>query len=217
MNTHLLWGFMLAATLAFVIPGPDWFIVMRHAANSRDAGLAAALGCLTGLLVHMRSAALGISALLVASAYAFAVVKILGAVYLVVLGLQALRDARRRWRNSSDAPAPTDAPPSTPSNLPRLWAQGFGANVLNPKAALFFVAVLPQFLTPDTTIAPQVMVLGLVVVGIGLLWYAVFVLAIARFRHLLARRRVRIGLDAGSGIALCGLGGTLAFSTRVPA
>jgi len=92
--------------------------------------------------------------------------------------------------------------------------QSMLANVLNPKAALFFVAVLPQFLTPGSSVAGQVIVLGLLDVALGLFWWTVFVLAIRRVTTLLGSNRSRVVLDRVSGVALVGLGGALAFTGR---
>lgn len=213
MDSHLLWGFVVAASLAYVIPGPDWFVVLRHASRSRLSGVSAALGVQSGLIVHMTVAALGLSAILLTSAEVFTVVKLLGAAYLAFLGIQALRDAYRSWRSGEpNAPAPSDD--STPSVPVRVWAQAFTANVLNPKAALFFVAVLPQFVDPSSAVTGQILTLGAIDVALGVAWWLLFVLATVRLKGVLQRRRARIGLDTATGVALCSLGGVLAATGR---
>lgn len=213
VDLHLLLGFSLIAVLAYVVPGPDWFVVLARASRSRREGLLAALGVQTGLVVHMLAAAAGISALLLASAEAFTVVKLAGACYLVVLGLRSLFSAHRTWRRrerSDQAAAGT----GTGQAGVGVWAQAFTANVLNPKAALFFVAVLPQFLSPSAPVVPQILLLGVLDIAIGGLWWVLFVLTTARFSRLLARRRARIAVDTVSGLALTGLGGALALTSR---
>ncbi|OZC78392.1 LysE family translocator [Rhodococcus sp. 114MFTsu3.1] len=203
MNTHMLWGFAIAAALAYVIPGPDWFVVLRHSSRSRADGLRAALGVQSGLMVHLTVAALGLSAVLLASAQAFTVVKLLGAAYLVYLGVQSLRDAVR------GRPAP-----DTTDRSGRIWAQAFLANVLNPKAALFFVAVLPQFIDPAAGVTLQIVVLGVLDIALGALWWLLFVVITVHLQGLLRRRRARMAIDGTAGVALCGLGGALAFTSR---
>jgi threonine/homoserine/homoserine lactone efflux protein len=213
MDTHLMWGFVAAALLAYVIPGPDWFVVLRHASRSRVSGVSAALGVQSGLIVHMTVAALGLSAILLTSAEVFTVVKLLGAAYLAFLGVQALRDAYRGWR-SSEPSAPTLSDDSVSSGPRKVWAQAFAANVLNPKAALFFVAVLPQFVDPTSSVTLQIMTLGAIDIAIGVAWWFLFVFATVRLKSVLHRRRARIGLDTAAGVALCSLGGVLAATGR---
>jgi threonine/homoserine/homoserine lactone efflux protein len=120
---------------------------------------------------------------------------------------------------------PRTAPGSTPRKPltrrpsatwgPRpVWASAFAANVLNPKAALFFVAVLPQFVTESAPALPQILLLGGADILLGCVFWAAFTLTVSRFRFLLQRRRARIALEAASGTALVGLGGALAFTSR---
>lgn len=211
MAIGTLTGFAAVALLAYVTPGPDWFVVMRHAAAGRRHGVAAALGVQSGLVVHMTAAALGVAALVLASAEAFTVLKLAGAAYLVLLGVQALRHARR--------PVPDEAeehPPARAGTI-AVYRSSLVANVLNPKAALFFVAILPQFVDGAAPVAPQALLLGAVDIALGLVWWAVFVRAILHVRRLLGARRSAVALDRVSGTALIGLGGALAVTTRAQA
>lgn len=152
-----------AALLLLVIPGPSvLYIVTRSATQGRQAGLVSVLGVHTGTLVHVVAAALGLSALLVASATAFTVVKVAGGAYLVYLGVRRLLDR-------SPALAGDEARPAAERNLRRIYTQGVVVNVLNPKTALFFLAFLPQFLDRDRGPIPaQVAVLGVVFVALGI-------------------------------------------------
>ena len=143
----------LAATFVFaVVPGPAvLYIVTRGAVGGRRAGLASALGIGAGTLTHVAAAALGLSVLLVTSAFAFTVVKYLGAAYLFFLGIRTL------LARSDDRP-PIAA---TPRGTARLFAQGFVVQLLNPKTALFFYAFLPQFVDPARGgTSEQIAVLG---------------------------------------------------------
>lgn len=200
-------AFVAVASLAYAAPGPDWFVVMRHAATSRRHGWVAALGVQSGLVVHMCAAAVGVAAVLLASAEAFVVLKLAGATYLVVLGLRALRD-------SFAATAQPEEVAGTARGALGVWRQSFVANLLNPKAALFFVAVLPQFLSAAAPVAPQVLVLGVIDIALGLVWWALFVLGVRALRTLTDAGRSRAIVDRVSGVALIGLGGFLVTAGR---
>jgi threonine/homoserine/homoserine lactone efflux protein len=153
--------FMVAALALLLTPGPAvLYIVARSVEQGRWAGVVSALGVHAGTLVHVAAAALGLSALLVSSALAFDVVKYLGAVYLIYLGIRKLvgRDEG------------AGSPASAPRSLRRLFGQGVVVNVLNPKTALFFLAFLPQFVDPSRgRVGVQILSLGLIFVGLGVL------------------------------------------------
>ena len=151
--------FISAALLLLVIPGPAvFYIVGRSIGHGRSAGLVSALGIAVGSLVHTAAAAVGLSALLMSSAVAFATVKYLGAAYLIYLGIQKFRREE-----------PFELNGSTPSvKLSRIFAQGIIVNVLNPKAALFFFAFLPQFVDPTRGhVAAQILFLGVLFALLG--------------------------------------------------
>lgn len=188
----------------YVTPGPDRFVVMRHAARSRRTGWVVGIGVSSGLLVHTTAAAAGVAALLVASAEAFTVLKVIGAAYLVHLGVRALASAGKYAHDVGSSP---EQHPSARSVL----RQSFLANVLNPKAAIFFVAVLPQFLVPGTAVAPQVLLLGSVAIALGLVWWFLCVLGIDRIQQVVNAERGRRVIDRVAGVCLIGLGAALAF------
>jgi threonine/homoserine/homoserine lactone efflux protein len=214
MTVTTVVAFLAVAALTYVTPGPDWFVVMRHAVSSRRQGFVAAVGVQCGLMVHMTAASVGVAALLLASAKAFTALKLVGAAYLVYLGVRSLLEARRTARASASL-ASDEPQAATPAG--QVFRQSMLSNVLNPKAALFFVAVLPQFLSSGGSVAGQVIVLGLLDVGLGLVWWTVFVLAIRRITALLGGTRSRVVLGRVSGVALVGLGSALAFTGRARA
>jgi threonine/homoserine/homoserine lactone efflux protein len=147
-GTHDLWLFVLSGLLLNVTPGPDTlYIVGRSSAQGWRAGAVAALGIGTGALVHICAAALGLSALLAASATAFTAVKIIGAVYLVYVGISLIRA-----QNSTQSAA--SASDHRTASMRGIFFQGFLTNVLNPKVALFFLAFLPQFVASDAASKP---------------------------------------------------------------
>ena len=141
--------FIVAGLMLNIMPGPDSLLIMtRSATQGWRAGSAAALGSATGTFVHIIAAALGLSALLATSATAFTIVKLAGAAYILWMAIGLLRSKR------CDATAATSGMslPATPA-LPykKIFVQGFLSNVLNPKVALFFLAFVPQFISPDAS------------------------------------------------------------------
>ncbi|HET7450792.1 MAG TPA: LysE family translocator [Gaiellaceae bacterium] len=143
--------FCLASAALAVVPGPAvTYIVMHSVDKGRRAGLASAAGVASGGLVHVAAATVGLSALIASSATAFTVVKLVGAVYLIVVGIRRIvgRD------DSEQVQAP-------PAPMSRIYRQGVIVNVFNPKTALFFLAFLPQFVDRGSSVPPQVAVLGL--------------------------------------------------------
>jgi threonine/homoserine/homoserine lactone efflux protein len=190
-----------AASLAFLaIPGPSvFYIVTRSLAQGRRAGVTSMLGIQAGGLIHVVAAAVGISALLASSATAFTIVKYVGAAYLIVIGLRKL---------ISRGEEETEPEPTGPTTGSRLFWQGVIVNVLNPKTALFFLAFLPQFVDPSAgPVAPQMLVLGTLLVGLGVVSDGTYALVAAgagrRLRETAAARRK---LDRLSGAVFVGLG-----------
>jgi threonine/homoserine/homoserine lactone efflux protein len=188
-----------AACLAFLaIPGPSvFYVVTRSLVQGRRAGLTSMLGVQAGGLVHVVAAAFGVSALIASSAAAFSVVKYAGAAYLVFLGLRKLlgRDAEE------------DVEPRGPASNARLFGHGVIVNVLNPKTALFFLAFLPQFVDPGAPVAPQMLVLGVMLVCIGTLSDGTYaLLAAGAGNRLRSATAVRRRLDRISGGVFVGLG-----------
>lgn len=168
-----------AAYLLAVVPGPAViYIVNRSVAQGRRAGALSALGIASGGLVHVAAATLGVSAVLAASAVAFSVVKYAGAVYLVYLGVKALREG-----GMMEGPAVEEA------SGRRIFGRGVMVNVLNPKTAIFFLSFLPQFLRPEAgPVAGQMLALGLVFILVALGSDLIYALASARIRTVLAVR-----------------------------
>jgi threonine/homoserine/homoserine lactone efflux protein len=160
-----LWLFVLSGLLLSVTPGPDTlYIVGRSGAQGWRAGAVAALGIGAGTLVHISAAALGLSAILAASAAAFTAVKIIGAVYLLYVGTTLILSAR-----SAGPSAGTVA--VRQASMRGIFVQGFLTNVLNPKVALFFLAFLPQFVAADASSKPLAFLfLGAVFDFNGTLW-----------------------------------------------
>ncbi len=199
-------AFLAAAVLLAVTPGPGIaYVVARTAAGGRAEGLASCIGTALGGLLHVLAAALGLSLLLAQSALAFSVLKYLGAAYLVYLGLRLLR-----------APTPLGPVGPVPARGPRrALREGIVVEALNVKTAMFFLAFLPQFTTPEAALVPQLMLMGVVCVTLNTLVDVVAVLAASRLLASAtgAAAHART-LARTSGVALVGLGVALAFARR---
>lgn len=201
--TLLLFGG--AALALLLVPGPAvLYIVAQSVDRGRRAGFVSMLGIHCGTLVHVTAATIGLSSLLVSSAVAFDIVKYAGAAYLVVIGVRRLLRA--------EEPQETMLRPAR--SLWRLFRQGVVVNVLNPKTALFFLAFLPQFVDPGTGSAPlQIVVLGLVFVGLGLVTDGSYALLAGTLGdRLRGHRRYLAAQRYVSGSVFVGLGLTAAFT-----
>jgi threonine/homoserine/homoserine lactone efflux protein len=176
------WLFISTAVVLVLTPGQDTFFILgRSIASGRAAGIAAALGITAGSMVHTLLAALGLSALLATSPYAFMAVKFAGAAYLFYIGIRALL--------SRTSGFPQDNTAGTDDGRWSSFRQGVVTNLLNPKVALFFLALMPQFISAASTDKVAAFVLlGVSFMTLGLAWCLVLAVAAARLRGLLARR-----------------------------
>jgi threonine/homoserine/homoserine lactone efflux protein len=195
--------FALTSIALLLIPGPAvLYVVTQSAEQGRSAGLASVAGIHVGTFVHIVAAAAGLSALILASAVAFSVVKFAGAAYLVYVGVRKLLE-----RPTNGETEPRRAP------LRRIFARGALVNVLNPKTALFFLAFLPQFVDADRgAVWSQVVTLGLVFVALGLVSDSLYALLGDAVGSLLRRRAT--AMRRISGTIYIGLGTVAALARR---
>ena len=204
LGIHEYWLFLLTGFLLNLAPGQDtMFIIGRSLTDGRRAGMRAALGISTGALIHTLAASVGLSAILTTSAIAFTAVKLAGAFYLVYLGIKLL------WAN----PIYTDSTVTSASES-SAYLQGILTNVLNPKVALFFLALLPQFIDADSSHKPLAFVLlGATFVATGTAWGLVLAAAASRLRSFFLRNpTVRMLIDRATGVVFVLLGVRLAWS-----
>jgi threonine/homoserine/homoserine lactone efflux protein len=208
MPDPTLWGlFVVASVVLLLTPGPAvLFIVARSVQQGRTAGLVSVLGIHLGTIVHILAAAVGLSALIVSSALAFAIVKYLGAAYLIWMGIRTLM--------AKDARPEMPVVPAEP--LHRAFRDGFVVNLFNPKTAIFFLAFLPQFVDPArSALHWQILILGLTFMGLGILSDGIFALLAGAAGDVLRRsRRLQRLLRWFSGTSFIGLGVTAALATR---
>jgi threonine/homoserine/homoserine lactone efflux protein len=206
-DVHLL-PFLGVAIVVVVTPGVDMALVTKNALiHGRNAAFASAFGVNAGIAIWTVAAAVGIAAVVQASATAFAVIKFAGAVYLLYLGLQALRAGRRRGgpQASSRVGVLTTA---------AAFRQGLVSNALNPKIAVFFTSLLPQFVDHGSSSLVDLLALGALFNLLGVVWLTAYALAASRGGSLLGRPHVKMALDYLSGIVLVGLGVRLALERR---
>ncbi|MGJ3523171.1 LysE family translocator [Nitratidesulfovibrio sp. D1] len=250
MNHEFL-AFMGLAALLVVTPGPDTMLVVRNSLRvGARGGVATTFGCVSGLLVHVVCSGLGVSAVLVHSAAAFDVVRLAGAAYVVWLGVRALHGA---WKggahDASTACASADAdsaaaagaagvsgpahwrdyrtmPRTTPRGVVRrAWMEGFLSNVLNPKVAVFYLAVLPNVVAAGG-VAADVAASGAGALGgafaraclfggmqavVAVLWFSFLSVSVHRARATLLRPGVQRALEGGVGGLMVGFGLRLAL------
>jgi threonine/homoserine/homoserine lactone efflux protein len=191
--------FALAALVLIMLPGPDQALITRNAlVGGRQGGLLTLAGGVLGLAVHAGAAVLGLSALLLASATAFTVLKIVGAVYLLWLAVQMLRSAMRSGRTPQ-----ADEAVAAPLQRSAYLRQGFLSNALNPKVALFFVTFLPQFLSPDSGSArTEALLMSGIFAVLFVAWFGLYVLVVERLGRWLRRPRVKARIEQLTGLVL---------------
>jgi threonine/homoserine/homoserine lactone efflux protein len=182
LGIHHYWLFIATAIVLVITPGQDTFFILgRSLAGGRAAGIAAALGITAGSVIHTLLAALGLSALLATSPYAFMAVKFAGAAYLVYIGVRALM--------SRASGLPGEESGKSAGGHWAAFRSGVVTNLLNPKVGLFFLALMPQFI--DASSSNKVlafMLLGLTFVTLGVAWCVVLAIAAASLRGWFLRR-----------------------------
>ena len=206
VDLHLFFLFLTAALILAVTPGPGIFYVLgRTLSGGRREGILSSLGTFLGGTVHVLAAALGLSAILAASAVAFAIVKYAGAAYLIWLGIQMIR-SRNQSVDFSAAPTPGA----------HIFRQGVLTEMLNPKTALFFLSFLPQFVSPRLGhVIGQFLVLGCVSVTLNTLADLFVVTFAAPLGEMLrSNPRFRRNQRVASGAGMIGLGAFVAFGER---
>jgi len=200
--------FVLSGLLLNVAPGPDTlYIVSRTASRGWRGGCVAALGISAGCFVHIFAAALGLSALLAASATGFTALKWIGGGYLVWMGFVIMRAPPLDLEATAQAPR---------QRLRRIFVQGFATNALNPKVALFFLALLPQFIDPNATYKALAFVfLGCVFNFNATLWNLFVAWSAARIAgRVKVSRRIRVWINRVIGGVFVYLGARLALATH---
>jgi len=197
--------FLLAALIVAAVPGPGiFYVAARTLSGGKRAGIASTFGTALGGLVHVIAGAVGVSALILASAELFTGLKFAGALYLVWLGLKTFREARDLLPQQAIA-----------AGTQRVFREGVLVEALNPKTAAFFLAFIPQFIDPAGYVAFQFIILGLISVALNTLADVVVVMMAASARAGLTRNpNLLQRLRQGSGLFIAGLGISLVLARR---
>ncbi|MBD5626932.1 MAG: LysE family transporter [Desulfovibrio sp.] len=203
--------FVPAMALLVMLPGPDFALVSRVALlEGAGAGKAAACGVALGITVHTGFAIAGISAIIAASAPLFQLLKYAGAAYLFWLGVQSFRQKAQpieaRGEQEAEAARGQQAP------LRRAFRQGFLTNALNPKAILYFLTLLPQFISPVAPAEPQLLEMGVITTVECLVWYLFLAQILGRVRRVFAAPRFQRWLHRVTGAIFLGFGLRLALA-----
>jgi len=204
MDLHSYLLFVGASIILCIVPGPDMiYLLSRTVAQGKKAGVAATLGINFGAYFHLAAAILGISAIIATSSLAFSILKWCGAAYLIYIGIKAILTNTKLKLDQTQV--------SSPSTKTIFW-QGFLSDVLNPKVAIFFVSLLPQFVQPESgNTLEQLLILGFtvniiaLVINLGLVWFAQVLTQ--RFRQ---NNRTSHFLNKVMGAVFVGLGIRLA-------
>jgi threonine/homoserine/homoserine lactone efflux protein len=207
-------AFLGIAAVVIMTPGQDTALTIRNTLlGGRSAGVATAAGVALGQAVWTLAASLGVTAILVASEPAFAAIRLVGAAYLIYLGGHSLWLAIRP--GASEAAAAARHTGHTAGLAPRTaLRQGALSNLGNPKMAIFFSSLLPQFVAPGASAFVMMVVLGTVFVSMTLVWLSAYAAVIARAGHILGRPPIRRTFDAIVGAILVALGVRLAVERR---
>lgn len=199
MNDFLT--FLLLSLFVVMSPGIDTaLITKRTISDGRQAGFKIALGITTSCLVHTLAAALGLSAILMQSALAFEIIKYVGAIYLIYLGLSSFIKRKNNQETNRQ-----------PESKKSAFIQGLLSNVLNPKVAVFFITFLPQFVSTDTNTTAQLILMGATYTFLSIAWFIVYVLFINILREWLMSPKVQAVMDKATGLVLIGFGLKLAL------
>ncbi|MDP9220009.1 MAG: LysE family translocator [Actinomycetota bacterium] len=197
-------SFLLVAVVVSLTPGPATATIIRTSARSgRRTALAAIAGNSVGVLLWAALSAVGVSSLILASRIAYDALKLGGAVVLVTLGIRSLLHSRR---------APAHGPVPTAKGVAAGWRAGVLTGVANPKLAVFFIALFPQFLDPDAPVLPYALLMALVVVAVDVIWFSTLAIAVDRAGSLL-RPRVNRWLERTAGAVMVALGTRLAVES----
>lgn len=193
--------FITITLLIIIVPGPDFLIVMKNTIHSGKVnGAMSAFGITSAHVIYSSLAVLGIIYILTSLYYIFLIIKILGACYLVYLGVQSIRTARQSMNFNTTRIGVDDVSYFTS------YRQGFISTILNPKALLYYVSVLPQFLsTGGIEVKSQVAILSIIVIIVILIWFLFCVFVFQYIKLLFSQPKIKAAFDYMVGIILIGL------------
>jgi len=211
MEPHLLISYLIAITVLSMTPGVDTMLVIRNTARGGwQDGMTSSLGICSGLFIHATISAVGISVILLQTAWAFSALKIAGACYIIWLGLNSFRSMTKKGDSSPGEKISTQ-PQSF--QVGRSLREGLLSNVLNPKPVIFYMAFLPQFIDPQHPALSQSLILAGFHFVIAMIWQSLLSLFVDQAKSRLFHSRAGRIFDGITGTVLVGLGAKLALDS----
>lgn len=205
-------GIALVLTLT---PGADTLVVIRNVMQGKKkAGVFTSLGICSGLLVHAFFSAVGLSLIILKSAEMFEIVKLAGAAYLIFLGFQSLLKAARDKKAKVNQTELLTSGNNKNTSSMKYFLNGLLTNILNPKVALFYLALLPQFINHGEPVLTKSIVLGSIHLLFGLIWLFILTYLVDRLKKMFRTSKFRVITESLSGVVLIALGIKLAFEKR---
>lgn len=216
-----LWAFVAFSAVLTITPGVDMALVARSAlSRGRNAAFMTTLGIITGLPVHAFLSAVGLSVILSQSALAFETVKLLGAGYLIYLGVRTIISAGKSdGKHDTQAAIQASTPQArtreeTLRIYRRSYVEGLLNNLLNPKVALFYLTFLPQFMSPGDPVIARSLLMGLIHAAEGIIWLMLYAYFLSKLSELMSRPSVKRNIERVTGLLLVGLGVRLVWEKR---
>ncbi|MCT2386111.1 LysE family translocator [Erwinia pyrifoliae] len=197
MSDYLFYIFV--ALLSYVTPGPHWLIISKNTFRSKREGMLSALGVQCGLFFHMILAVIGASAIFLASKNAFYIIQILGGIYVAWIGFSSLKELYFNGDSNVDGDSLQKANKGA-------FISGLTANILNPKVAIFFISILPQFVSEKGNVISQVITLGIIDILVGVVWWVAFVSLIGKLYKLAKDESIRNRIEFLTGSLLLVIG-----------
>ncbi|PHM72132.1 LysE family translocator [Xenorhabdus kozodoii] len=198
ISFELLSVFILLALLSYLTPGPDWAVISKGVFKSKREGMITAFGVQSGLFFHLVLGSLGATVILATSKTAFSLLQIIGAIYLVYLGSSGLREI---YLNKNQQQSISDSQEIIKQKR-NPFLVGLLANVFNPKVAIFFISILPQFINPVLPPLKQVIILGMIDIIIGVLWWIIFVYALSYVQNVFFKGRSQVIIESITNVFL---------------
>jgi len=214
LDVHSIPAFLAVAAAVTLTPGPSFVLLLQvSAVHGRRAALANILGNSVGVLTWGALSALGVSALVAANQLAYDALRVAGAAFLLYVGVRALLPRRPRPPMNGNAAGLSRAPAGPARAAWPAARKGLVNSLANPKLAIFFVALFPQFLTPGTAVLPAALAMAAVIAAFDILWYGTIAFLVDRFRRAL-RPQLMHRLEQASGAILVAFGLRLATQAR---
>ncbi|OKP02100.1 LysE family translocator [Xenorhabdus eapokensis] len=192
ISFELISIFILLALLSYLTPGPDWAVISKGVFKSKREGMLTAFGVQAGLFFHLVLGSLGATVILATSKLAFSILQIIGAFYLVYLGISGVREIYCNKNQQQSVTVSQDVVKQKRNP----FLIGLLTNVFNPKVAIFFISILPQFINPSLPPLRQVIILGIIDIIIGIFWWIIFVYALSYIQNLFLKGNFQVIIES---------------------